>query len=336
MPMSSGGTPTEAKLSIRPKIGKPNFFATERRAIRTMAAPSETWLAFPAVVLPPARKAVFSLAKLSLVTPSRGPSSFETVTSFTVPVFLSLTFVVTGTISESNHPFFWARMAFACESAAMASWTSRVMPYFAATFSEVRPMGNKQLAASSFSKIFEDNLSKSMRSIMPNIDMDSTPPARPTSMTPVRMNWAMFATACKPLLHWRLIVVSGTSKGQPAMNWPMRELMAPAPGWEALPIWMSPTSLGSSFVRTRISLNSGTSSSSGAVSLKLPFLALPMGVRMAQQITASSSDFSLPPMQAFIGSAASCASAAPAATCWAMRATRSMAGKMRPTTVWPE
>ena len=54
MPIKDGGTPTTAKLRIRPRIGRPSFFASDRRATSTMAAPSETWLAFPAVVLPPA------------------------------------------------------------------------------------------------------------------------------------------------------------------------------------------------------------------------------------------------------------------------------------------
>mmetsp|Transcript_88067 Transcript_88067/g.195920 ORF Transcript_88067/g.195920 Transcript_88067/m.195920 type:complete len:205 (-) Transcript_88067:731-1345(-) len=105
MPMRFGSTPTTATLRRRARTGRLSFFAAERRAKSTMAAPSETWLALPAVVLPPGLKAAFSLLKPSRVVPARGPSSAFTTTSERLPS-LSFTLVATGTISESKRPCF--------------------------------------------------------------------------------------------------------------------------------------------------------------------------------------------------------------------------------------
>merc|ERR1719464_273413 len=130
---------------------------------------------------------------------------------------------------------------------------------------------------------------------------------------------AMLATACRPLLHCRLTVLSGTWKGTSPMNCAMREVTAPAPGCETLPIWMSPMALGSIFVRLATSLKRGVSMSSQGVSLKPPRLALAMAVRNAQQMTTSSSDFSAPLMLELVGAARSGAPALAATTCSAMR-----------------
>lgn len=70
-----------------------------------MAAPSVTYEAFPAVVLPPFLKDGLSLASPYRLVPSRIPSSFETRISLEFPS-LSTTVAFTGTISESNNPFF--------------------------------------------------------------------------------------------------------------------------------------------------------------------------------------------------------------------------------------
>mmetsp|Transcript_70736 Transcript_70736/g.216814 ORF Transcript_70736/g.216814 Transcript_70736/m.216814 type:complete len:246 (+) Transcript_70736:210-947(+) len=209
-PMYAGSTPTTAKLRMRASTGRPSFVATERRAIKTMAAPSDTWLALPAVVLPPALKAALSSPKPLVVVSARGPSSALTTTSLTLPS-ASFTFAVIGTISASKRPAFWAATARRCDSAAILSCVSREMPYFAATFSEVMPIGMRHEPAISLSKMPPDILLKSTPSVIAYIDMDSTPPAMPTSMMPDLMAEAMFATACRPLLHWRFTVTRGTS-----------------------------------------------------------------------------------------------------------------------------
>mmetsp|Transcript_99126 Transcript_99126/g.300887 ORF Transcript_99126/g.300887 Transcript_99126/m.300887 type:complete len:210 (-) Transcript_99126:10-639(-) len=188
-------------------------------------------------------------------------------------------------------------------------------------------MGIRQAMARSLSAIFVENFEGSTLEAMLYMDMDSTPPAMPTSMTPERMLEAMFATACSPLLHCRFTVLSGISKGRSPMNWAMREVTAPAPGWETLPIWMSPTAAGSSFVRSLTALKRGASSSSHGVSLKEPRFAFAMAVRTAQQMTTSSSDFSAVLMAEEVGAIRSGASAPVATTCPAMRCRRFMAAR---------
>mmetsp|Transcript_8959 Transcript_8959/g.28485 ORF Transcript_8959/g.28485 Transcript_8959/m.28485 type:complete len:204 (-) Transcript_8959:35-646(-) len=191
------------------------------------------------------------------------------------------------------------------------------------------PMGMRHDMASGLSAIFVENLLGSTLDAMLYMVMDSTPPAMPTSMTPDLMLEAMLATACRPLLHWRFTVLRGTSKGTSPMNWAMREVTAPAPGWETFPIWMSPMILGSTLVRSLIALKSGASISSQGVSLKPPRLAFVMAVRTAQQMTTSSSVLSAELMLEEVGAA--CRGAQPpttAVTCWEMRCTRFMAQEL--------
>mmetsp|Transcript_114490 Transcript_114490/g.318435 ORF Transcript_114490/g.318435 Transcript_114490/m.318435 type:complete len:265 (+) Transcript_114490:426-1220(+) len=210
MPMSLGSTPTHAKLRIRAKMGRPNAFAALRRAMRIIDAPSDIWLAFPAVVDPPSLKTGFNFAKLSIVVPSRGPSSAATVTGFTLPSFC-FTMAVKGTISESNQPFFCAATAFAFDSTAIRSCTSREIPYFAATFSDVTPMGMRHAAANSCFSTLGLVFDITVWDVIGYMDMDSTPPAMPTSITPVLMLAAMFAAACKLLAHCRFTPATGMS-----------------------------------------------------------------------------------------------------------------------------
>mmetsp|Transcript_56913 Transcript_56913/g.160630 ORF Transcript_56913/g.160630 Transcript_56913/m.160630 type:complete len:210 (+) Transcript_56913:436-1065(+) len=209
MPMSCGSTPTTAKLRMRPRMGRPMAFAAERRARRTRAAPSETWLAFPAVVLPSFLKAAFSLLRPSIVV-ALGPSSASTTTSVVFPS-LSFTLVDTGTISSLKRPCFWAARAFSCESTASLSCVSREMFHFSATFSDVMPIGTRTVCAVALAKMLGESFSGSMSVAMGYMDMDSTPPAMPTSMMPDRMLAAISATACKPLLHCLFTVLRGTS-----------------------------------------------------------------------------------------------------------------------------
>ena len=63
MPINSAGTPATAKLKILPLIGKPSLLATDLLAKRTAAAPSVTWLEFPAVVVPSFENAGLSFDK---------------------------------------------------------------------------------------------------------------------------------------------------------------------------------------------------------------------------------------------------------------------------------
>jgi hypothetical protein len=82
-------------------------------------APSDSWLALPAVTTPSARTA-FRAASPSRVVSGRTPSSRARVTSRceTAPVALSTTFMVAviGTISAPKRPAAWAAAARCCEA----------------------------------------------------------------------------------------------------------------------------------------------------------------------------------------------------------------------------
>ena len=95
------------------------------------AAPSLSGHELPAVTVPSGRNAGSSEASFSSVDEARGPSSLLT----SVP-----SASLTGTISRSKMPFSWAATARSCERWAYLSWSSRVTPYFSATFSAVRPI----------------------------------------------------------------------------------------------------------------------------------------------------------------------------------------------------
>ena len=83
-------------------------------------APSESWLALPAVMVPSALTTGLRPARPSAVVSGRLPSSWARVTdsSFVWPVALSVTTftVLSGTISASSRPSRWA--------AAMRRWLS--------------------------------------------------------------------------------------------------------------------------------------------------------------------------------------------------------------------
>ena len=107
------------------------------------AAPSDICEAFPAVIVPPAWKAGFSLASDSSFVSRRTPSSRVNVTSRVVffPFsFNSSNLTLSGTISSSKRPSSCAAAARLWERSAKASCSSRVTPYLRATFSVASPM----------------------------------------------------------------------------------------------------------------------------------------------------------------------------------------------------
>ena len=93
-------------------------------------APSENWLALPAVITPPGSAGrIFDTA--SSVVSARMPSSAEIVTSrvSSMPVALSATpmMVVIGTISASKRPAACAAAARCWLCTPYSSWRSRLM-----------------------------------------------------------------------------------------------------------------------------------------------------------------------------------------------------------------
>ena len=87
-----------------------------------------------AVTVPSLAKAGFRPETLSRVTPWRMYSSLSTTVSPLRPL------MVTGAISASKRPAFWAASALFCEATANLSWSSRVICQRLAMFSAVWPM----------------------------------------------------------------------------------------------------------------------------------------------------------------------------------------------------
>ena len=97
----------------------------------TAAAPSLSGQALPAVTVPSGRNTGLRLARPSIVTPARGPSSRDT----TVP-----SGSVMGVISSANQPLSTLATARSCESLPHSSISSRVTPVYCTTFSAVWPI----------------------------------------------------------------------------------------------------------------------------------------------------------------------------------------------------
>ena len=100
----------------------------------TPAAPSFRPEAFAAVTEPSLLKAGRRPPMDSAVTPWRMYSSLSTTVSPLRPL------MVTGAISASNLPAFWAASARFWEAVAKASWSWRVICQRSARFSAVWPM----------------------------------------------------------------------------------------------------------------------------------------------------------------------------------------------------
>jgi hypothetical protein len=78
-----------------------------------------------------------SFASASSVVSGRGCSSVSTTTGSPLRCGIS-----TGTISSANTPRSWAAAQRCWLRSANASWSSRLTPYFFATFSAVTPSGS--------------------------------------------------------------------------------------------------------------------------------------------------------------------------------------------------
>ena len=95
-------------------------------------APSESWLALPAVTFASGPMTGCSAARPSSVVSGRLPSSLVIVTSRleTSPVSLSFTVITASqeTISSSNAPAAWAAAVRCCDCSAYSSCAWREMP----------------------------------------------------------------------------------------------------------------------------------------------------------------------------------------------------------------
>ena len=114
-----------------PSGESPRFSASLPFMTTQAEAPSESWLALPAVMKAPGPRTGSSFAKPSGEVSGRLPSSRSSVTACSLmsPVALSCTsFVVgSGTISSSKRPACWAAAVRSWLCSAYSSWASRLI-----------------------------------------------------------------------------------------------------------------------------------------------------------------------------------------------------------------
>ena len=113
-------------------------------------APSEIWLALPAVMLPALSNAGRSLPSDSTVVSARTPSSVSTRIGSPLRWGTG-----TGTISSANLPSLMAAAARSCDLAARSSCGARSSPADAAYFSVPAPMAHWSKAQNRPSNIIE-------------------------------------------------------------------------------------------------------------------------------------------------------------------------------------
>lgn len=160
---------------------------------------------------------------------------------------------------------------------------------FAATFSEVMPIGVRHAAAFGSAKV-SLMLNGGMVDGSPGappLVMCSTPPAIPTSIIPVAMEPAMVAILADPLEHCLFKVMHPAVSGIPALRAAVLAGKLNAPGVWVFPMTTSWISAGLILVSFKIPLKTATSKSSGMVSLNPPLRALQIGVRRADTMTTS-------------------------------------------------
>ena len=252
IPISSGAQPAAIIPTYRPKGSNP-FFSAILASISTDAdAPSDSWLALPAVMYPPSDIVSPFLNtgdnedSPSMFVLGLFPSSFSSVTSLSLisPVSLSWTFMIVlrGTISSSNAPLCCPDAVLCWDWREYSSWYSRLILYREATVSAVSiiviyisgwwSLNHGSYALYPFILSFWTRL------------MDSTPPPTVISMPSLIICFAAVAIAIIPLAHWRSIDIPGTVTGNPARMAACRAILPPLdPCCKAAPIITSPTSL---------------------------------------------------------------------------------------------
>ena len=288
IPMISGATPPTAKCENRASGFKPSWAAFCADMMMTAAAPSDICEELPAVTVPPGRKTGFRRPSASMLVSGRGPSSRVKVNLRMVcfpPGAGSTISTSIGTSSGSKRPEETASAARMLERRANSSWSSRVIPYFSATFSAVSPMLVNARGISTASTGSGANLNP----VIGTIDMDSSPPAMAISICPDIMANAAWAMDCTPEEQNRLMVSAGTVSGSPAPSETRRATFMPcSPSGKAHPMMTSSTSAGSTAgARASNSFTTATASASERTVARLPRFALPTGVRAAATITAS-------------------------------------------------
>ena len=218
-----------------PSGSTPSARAFSSLAITRAAAPSFSPLEFPAVTLPPSRKAGFRAASLSASESGLGCSSVVTSP--------------TGTSSSAKRPASCASAQRRWERSANASWSSRDTLQRSATFSPVSPIDSSGISASmrGFGNRQPSVVSYIVRSPRGKArsgfgvtngarDMDSTPPATNSSPSPAATAWHAETTAARPEAQSRFTVTPATDSGRPARSTAIRAtLRLSSPAWFAAP-----------------------------------------------------------------------------------------------------
>ena len=138
-PYFSTASPEASTMAAAPSLMPEALAAVTRWTCLRVSASwiwvsSKVWTISSSTPSGPTGKAPFSLEMPSAVTPGRGNSStLNSTSSF-------FFFTMTGTISSSKRPVFWAASAFCWEAAANSSSSWRVMPHTSQMFSAVVPM----------------------------------------------------------------------------------------------------------------------------------------------------------------------------------------------------
>ena len=263
MPITRGSTPATAEPTNAPSGSTPSARAFSSLAITSAAAPSLRPLAFPAVTVPPARKAGLSWASFSALVSGRGCSSRTTSP--------------TATISSSNLPASDAAAQRRCDSRANASWSSRDTSQRSATFSPVSPIdssgnisssrgfGKRQPSVVSYSTLLpRGNAASGFATANGARLIDSTPPATNRSPAPEITAWQADVIAARPEAHSRFTVTPATESGNPASSAAMRAtLRLSSPAWLAQPRWTSSISSGGTPARSTAAAIATEARSSG-------------------------------------------------------------------------
>src|SRR5690606_29716403 len=118
-------------------------------------------------------------------------------------------------------------------------------------------------------------------------DIDSTPPATATSVSPSAMERAAWVTASSPEAQSRFTVWPGTSWGRPASSRAIRAtLRLSSPAWLAQPKTTSSTASRARPARSMAAAMTWAARSSGRIEESAP-RSLPIGVRTAAQMKTS-------------------------------------------------
>ena len=221
---------------------RPSSFAFASLITSTAAAPSEIWLALPAVTEPSFVNAGRSLARPSIELSARKPSSTSR------PVFAMHCSGVRAIISALNQPFLVASAARRWLSTLKASCSARVTPQVLAVWSAALPMGQFSKAQVRPSNCMWSSILPSPYLMPPRTEarcgarsMFSMPPATTHCASPRRIMLAACITASRPEPQTLFTVTAFTVSAMPAFSAAWRAGFWPRPACRTFPMKQAST-----------------------------------------------------------------------------------------------